>query len=383
MKHIYLLLLAAILAVFSAACGSDKQPEEEEQPPVTPAEVVAFPGAEGFGRLTTGGRGGKVLYVTTLSDSDTLGSLRWAVNQTGKRTIIFKVAGNIVLSSRLSIKNGDVTIAGQSAPGAGICISGHEVVVAASNVIIRYLRFRMGDATKVQGDAFGGYNQKNIIIDHCSMSWGTDEVSSWYENENFTMQWCLLAESLRVSVHVKGPHGLTGIWGGHKASFHHNMIAHSDDRNPRFCGSLYSNRPDEELVDFRNNVIYNWGSNSGYGGEGGSYNMVNNYYQPGEGSGSKTRIFAPNPDNGANIQQAGVWGTFYVAGNLMMNANGTVNTSVTADNWEGIHPKNGKNKNELKSATEFEKGEVTTHTAQEAYDLVLAKVGASLKRDNT
>jgi len=343
----------------------------------------AFPGAEGFGANVTGGRGGKVLYVTNLDDSGT-GSLRWAVSQSGARIIMFKVAGEIKLRSRLSISNGNLTIAGHTAPGDGICISGNTVYQGANNVIIRYIRFRMGDLNDIQDDAIWGRNQRDIIIDHCSMSWSTDECSSFYDNDNFTLQWCILSESLRVSVHEKGNHGYCGIWGGRKASFHHNLIAHHDSRNPRFCGSRYSNREKEELVDFRNNVIFNWGSNSGYAGEGGRYNMVNNYYKPGSGSGNPARIFQPNADNGSNSQPAGVWGTFYVVGNYMLNQNGTPNTTVINDNWNGIHPNPGsKDKAELRSNTEFEKGEITTHTAQEAFELVLVGAGASFRRDNT
>jgi hypothetical protein len=193
------------------------------------------------------------------------------------------------------------------------------------------------------------------------------------------MQWCILSESLRISVHDKGAHGYGGIWGGRKATFHHNLLAHHDSRNPRFCGSRYSNRESEELVDFRNNVIYNWGDNSGYAGEGGRYNMVNNYYKPAAGSANNTRIFQPYADDGTNNQAAGVWGKFYVAGNIM-----TSSTAVTNDNWEGIHPRpTSKNKEELKSNVEFEKGEIITQTAQEAYEAVLAKAGADKQRDAT
>jgi pectate lyase len=297
---------------------------------------------------------------------------------------MFKVSGIIALKSTLNISQPNLTIAGQTAPGDGICIKSYSVVVNADNVVIRYLRFRMGDEQQTEDDALWGRNRKNIIIDHCSMSWSTDECSSFYDNENFTMQWCILSESLRVSVHGKGNHGYGGIWGGKRASFHHNLLAHHDSRNPRFCGSRYSNQPDKELVDFRNNVIYNWGSNSGYAGEGGSYNMVNNYYKPGAGSNVPARIFQPYADDGKNEQPAGVWGTFYVAGSYMLNKNGTPNTSVNTDNWVGITPNSSsKSKAELKAAAEFEKGEIATHTAEEAYALVLQSAGASFRRDAT
>ncbi|MCL2028090.1 MAG: pectate lyase, partial [Bacteroidales bacterium] len=236
--------------------------------------------------------------------------------------------------------------------------------------------------TQIEGDAIWGRNQKDIILDHCSMSWATDETSSFYDNENFTMQWCILAESLRMSLHGKGAHGYTGIWGGRKASFIKNLIAHSDNRNPRFCGSRYSGRPNDELVDFRNNVIYNWGANSSTAGEGGSYNMVNNYYQPGPQSVNNTRIMQPWGCTGEHNQPAGTTGVFYVTGNVMRNVNGTVNTNVTNNNWNGVSGNNtvpqGRN---LRSDTEFEKGTVTTLTAEEAYEQVLDKAGASHVRD--
>ena len=345
-------------------------------PVVTPS--LAFPTADGYGKYTTGGRGGQVIYVTNLNDSGT-GSLRAAIAASGPRIILFKVSGIIALNSNISINNDNITIAGQTAPGDGICLKNYTMVVNANNVIIRYMRFRMGDETINENDALNGRNKSNIIIDHCSMSWSTDECASFYDNTNFTMQWCVLSESLRVSVHAKGTHGYGGIWGGKNASFHHNLLAHHDNRNPRFCGSRYSNQPNAELVDFRNNVLYNWGSNSGYAGEGGRYDMVNNYYKPGPAtkSGVNARIFSPNADDGSNAQPAGTWGTFYVSGNYMHN-----NTSVTNDNWVGIHPNpSSKSKTELKSTTPFNDGSVKTSTAAIAYDKVLNYVGASLVRD--
>lgn len=349
-----------------------------------PEQLPAFPGAEGHGKYVTGGRGGRVIYVTNLNDDNNEGSLRYAINQTGPRIILFKVSGNIQLKSNLNINNGDVTIAGQTAPGDGITLRDYTVYVNADNVIIRYLRFRMGDETNQVNDAIWGRNRKNIIIDHCSMSWSTDEVASFYDNENFTLQWCILSESLRNSVHNKGQHGYGGIWGGRKASFHHNLLAHHGSRNPRFNGSRYSNQAENELVDFRNNTIYNWGSNSSYAAEGGRYNMVNNYYKAGPATSSnRGRILQPYADDGSNSQPAGTYGTFYIAGNIV-----TASETNTNNNWQGVNMHSsfntyapGTTLNDIQSGVEFDKGEVTTHSAQFGYEKVLELAGASFFRD--
>jgi pectate lyase len=348
------------------------------------AQTPAFPGAEGGGMYTTGGRGGKVYYVNSLEDTNQgdkttgEGTLRWCLYREGPKTILFKVAGIIHLKAELNI-SGHTTIAGQTAPGDGICIADNIVKVNGNNVIVRYLRFRLGDLYGVEDDTFKGIRKKDIIIDHCSMSWSTDECASFYDNENFTLQWCILSESLRSSVHQKGDHGYGGIWGGKKASFHHNLLAHHDSRNPRMCGSRYSAQPELELVDFRNNVIYNWGANSGYAGEGGRYNFINNYYKPSKYSSHSDRIFTPNADIGANRQKEGVWGTFYLSGNY-----NTRHKEVCEDNLVGFHPNPAsKNKMELISATPFETAYVTTDDAEKAYEKVLKHAGASLKRDST
>ena len=349
----------------------------------SPAQTPAFPGAEGAGMFTTGGRGGKVLFVTSLEDNDSVGTLRWAIRKKGPRTILFNVSGVIQLKSPLFINNGDVTIAGQSAPGDGICISNHETIISADNVIVRYLRFRLGDGAKEAIDAFSGKGQKNIIIDHCSMSWSVDECSSFYDNENFTMQWCLIAESLRNSAHVKGEHGYGGIWGGKNVTFHHNLLVSHDSRNPRFCGSRYSNQPELEKVDFRNNVIFNWGANNAYAAEGGSYNLVNNYYKPGPASKTNKYFINPYADDGKNHQPAGIFGRFYLKGNVMEG-----NPAITKNNVSGV--KMGSNfvelapnvsLNELISNTEFSIPKPKTQSARKAYQSVLKNAGCSSVRD--
>lgn len=348
------------------------------------AQTPAFPGAEGAGKYAVGGRGGQVYYVNSLEDTvigdkkTKEGTLRWCLQRKGPKVILFKVAGIIHLKKKLFVRD-STTIAGQSAPGEGICLAGNNVKIAGNEVILRYLRFRLGDETRVEDDAISGYNTKNVIVDHCSMSWSTDECASFYDNDNFTMQWCIIAESLRSSVHAKGSHGYAGIWGGRKASFHHNLIANHDSRNPRMAGSRFSNRESEELVDFRNNVIYNWGSNSSYGAEGGRYNYVNNYYKPTASSSNPGRIVAPNADEGNYKQAAGVWGKFYLSGNVI-----EANAEVTANNKLGFQPSPAsKNKDELLVAVPFDIACIQTDKAEIAYQKILADAGASFKRDKT
>ncbi|MDR3340007.1 MAG: hypothetical protein LBT25_07970, partial [Candidatus Symbiothrix sp.] len=355
-----------------------------------PSPVLAFPEAEGFGRYTSGGRGGQVWFVDNLNDSGE-GSLREAIQQKGARTIIFRISGTIYLNTALEIRNDSLTIAGQTAPGDGICLAAHPVKIAANDVIIRYMRFRMGDIGKAEDDALSGTRHKNIIIDHCSMSWSTDECASFYNNENFTLQWSILSESLRKSVHAKGSHGYGGIWGGMKATFHHNLLAHHSSRNPRFCGARYHEQTKEtEIADFRNNVIYNWGFNSAYAGENGQYNMVNNYYKPGPATQKSVRYrileaWQSNDGNGFHD-----FGKFYISGNVMEGS-----PAVTKDNWEGVdykaysdkdrvdqpQPKTDSLLQRCRSEKAFEYTITTQHTAQQAYEAVLKQAGASLLRD--
>ncbi len=249
--------------------------------------LEAFPGAEGYGRYTSGGRGGKVLKVTKLTDDGSEGTLRWACNQAGARTIVFEVSGNIHLESALDLKNGNVTIAGQTAPGDGICITDYPFSIKANNVIIRYIRFRLGNKNVTKDgadgwDGLGALDQRDIIIDHCSVSWSIDECLSFSGTHNTTVQWCIVSQSLVNSGHSKGNHGYGGNWGGEYGSYHHNLLAHHTSRAPRL-----GPRPTtqlNEVMDMRNNVMFNYSGESCYGGEGMNVNIVNNYYKPGPGN---------------------------------------------------------------------------------------------------
>ncbi|KAA6430658.1 FlgD immunoglobulin-like domain containing protein [Rufibacter glacialis] len=349
------------------------------------AQQLAFPGAEGFGRFATGGRGGAVLEVTNLNDAGP-GSLRAAITAAGPRTVVFRVSGTIALASSLTIRNPGITIAGQTAPGDGITLKNYPVTVDADNVIIRYLRFRMGDEAQQEGDALGGRFHKNLIIDHCSMSWSTDECVSFYANENFTLQWSIISESLRNSAHAKGAHGYGGIWGGKNASFHHNLMAHHDSRNPRLGEEAGKAFALTDLVDVRNNVFYNWGQNSIYGGEAMNVNIVNNYYKPGPATSKKERIASLDKNKTPGTEVYDQWGKFYIDGNFVEGSPRT-----TADNWtygvlNQFHSSYGTvseaDKASLRrNAPHPIQNNVVTHAAPEAYTQVLEKAGASLKRD--
>lgn len=316
-----------------------------------------------------------MIEVTNLNNSGA-GSLRAAIDASGTRTVVFRVSGTIELQSQLTIANDNITIAGQTAPGDGICLRNYTFQVAADNVIIRYIRSRLGDEFNVQDDAMNGRRHKNIIIDHCSMSWSVDECASFYDNENFTLQWSILSESLYESKHDKGRHGYGGIWGGKGATFHHNLLAHHTSRNPRFCGSRYSNLPDQEIIDHRNNVIYNWGGNSCYGAEGGSYNLVNNYYKygPATSSSKRNRIINPNADDGSNAQPAGIWGMFYLNDNFVYGY-----PSTSEDNWtSGVQGPSAAIKETIKLAEPVAVPAITEQPAEIAFEHVLANVGAVL-----
>jgi hypothetical protein len=395
MKPHYFLILISIGLFACTSCKKTTRSETGDTTPVPepsgdkPVQVkedaYAFPGAEGFGRNATGGRGGKVIFVTNLNDAGE-GSFRAAVTATGPRYVLFKTSGTIALNSAISIKNGDVTIAGQTAPGDGITIKNFPVTIDADNVIVRFLRFRMGDEMQQEADAFGGRFHKNIIVDHCSMSWSTDECVSFYANENFTLQWCIISESLRNSIHDKGAHGYGGIWGGKNASFHHNLLAHHDSRNPRLGEEAGKAFALTDLVDLRNNVIYNWGNNSAYGGEAMNVNIVNCYYKPGPVTTKPERILSIDKNKIDGTEVYNTWGKFFIDGNFVEGS-----TRASADNWTygvynqfhssyGVVPDADKAAMKLNAPLAIDNN-VTTHTAQDAYLRVLNYSGASLKRD--
>ena len=322
------------------------------------AKIPAFPGAEGFGAYTPGGRGGKVLEVTNLNDSGP-GSLRAAVNDSGPRTVVFRVSGTIPLQSALRISNPYITVAGQTAPGDGVCLKHFGTSIRTHDVVIRYVRFRPGDEMKREVDALGGRDVENVIIDHCSASWSIDECVSLYRNQKVTVQWCLISESLRDSHHKKGPHGYGGIWGGSNASLHHNLFAHHSSRNPRFAS-------EDQNIDYRNNVVYNWGFNSAYGGEGATVNMVANYYKYGPATRDRVRNRIVEPSDSK--------GRWYVSDNYVSGF-----PEITADNWAG--GVQGKAPlDTIRADRPFQASPVTTQTAEEAYVLILAQVGANYPR---
>ena len=359
----------------------------------------AFPGAEGFGRYVTGGRGGNVFHVTNLNDSGE-GSLRWALSQAGIKTIVFDVSGTIELKSKLNIPS-NTTIAGQTAPGDGICVADYPCAINGNNVIVRYMRFRLGnDYVTTNGadgwDGFGALDKNNYIIDYCSVSWSIDECLSCIGGKNITVQWCISAQSLRHAGHTKGNHGYGGNWGGSGASFHHNLMIHHESRTPRL-GPRYTTQLDERM-DMRNNVIYNWTGNGVYGGEAMTINIVNNYYKPGPGSPSGVkgmRIAAVNLRTTKYVTQytaykptEHIWGKFFVDGNV-----NTKYSQVTEDNWtygmynqisnsdnDNLYTAVAKDTMRLRSPMPFP--HTTTHSADVAYEKVLAYAGASLHRDS-
>lgn len=388
----------------------------------------AFPGAEGHGRFVTGGRGGEIRHVTNLNDSGT-GSFREAVKGDARKIVVFDVGGVVALSSNITI-GANTTILGQTAPAPGITLRYYTVNPGANN-IIRFIRLRRGQERDVNdgADASTQRQKTGIIFDHCSFSWSIDEVASFYDNNNFTMQWCTVAESLTDAGHGKGAHGYGGIWGGKLASFHHNMIAHVSNRGPRFNGARYGwtgytanydyaqykweNPAQAENVDFRNCVMYN-AQGTCYGGPGGGQiNIVNNFYKAGPcGNGNQERITLVTVSTSGNSDSShpeyyGMTSRYYISGNTTLTTAGvkTANkdwagvgydsgvryqgTEVYSKDANNMYPDDvpsityaGSRYVQIRMETEAPKGYVTTHTADKAYEKVLAYVGASYNRDD-
>ncbi|MFC0877126.1 polysaccharide lyase family 1 protein [Saccharicrinis sp. FJH2] len=341
------------------------------------SQQLAFPSAEGYGKYTKGGRGGVVYEVTNLNDSGE-GSLRAAIEASEPRTVVFRVSGTIILESALTIRHPFITIAGQSAPGDGICIRRHPLNIGADNVIIRYLRVRLGDESGNDYDAMSSRYCKHIILDHISASWSVDECMSIYHCDSITVQWCIVSESLSHSNHVKGSHGFGGIWGSNYGTYHHNLLAHHSSRNPRMasgCGN----------TDYRNNVIYNWGYQSLYGGEKfqsgndkfnfTNLNIVANYYKPGPATKPGEVMYRiANPSfRGDGNDDYGKW---YIAENTVEG-----NKEVSTDNWNGgVQTELSFEK--IKLEEPWPSMPINQQKAEEAYKLVLENAGAKLpKRD--
>jgi pectate lyase len=339
------------------------------------SQQLAFPTAEGYGKYTKGGRGGVVYEVTNLNDSGE-GSLRAAIEASEPRTVVFRVSGTIILESPLTIRHPFITIAGQTAPGDGICIRRYPLNIGADNVIIRYLRVRLGDESGKDYDALSGRYCKHIILDHISASWSVDECMSVYHCDSITVQWCIVSESMSHSNHVKGSHGFGGIWGSNYGTYHHNLFAHHSSRNPRMasgCG----------YTDYRNNVIYNWGYNSLYGGEKqqvgndkfdfAEFNIVGNYYKPGPATRPGEVMYRiANP----SFRSEDDYGKWYIAKNTVEG-----NKEVSNDNWNGgVQTKLSFEK--IKLEEPWPSMPINQQTAEEAYKIVLENAGAKLpKRD--
>lgn len=338
------------------------------------SQQLAFPTAEGYGKFSKGGRGGAVYEVTNLNDSGE-GSLRAAVEAEGPRTVVFRISGNVELERPIRITNPYLTIAGQTAPGDGITLKNYPLNIDADHVIVRYIRVRPGDVSGNDYDAISSRYNKHIILDHISASWSIDETISIYHGDSITVQWSLISESLYDSNHAKGTHGYGGIWGSNYSTYHHNLLAHHTSRNPRMAsGSGYT--------DHRNNVIYNWGFNSLYGGENqqvgndkfnfSEFNVVANYYKPGPATRSGEVSYRIASPSYRDVKTD--YGKWYVADNFVAG-----NPEVTMDNWAGgVQPQGGLiDTIYVKCAKPWPAMPIDEHSAEEAYKLVLKNVGAT------
>jgi pectate lyase len=334
------------------------------------AQILAFPGAEGWGRFSTGGRGGDVYAVTNLNN-DGPGSLREAVQQ-GNRTVVFRVSGTIILETDLIISQSNITIAGQTAPGDGICLRKSTLKIKhAHDIIIRYLRVRPGDERGQSLDGIEVRECENVMIDHCSVSWTIDEaINTYHGTKNLTVQWCLISEPLHDS-HSYKPHGFGASWGGEHTTYHHNLFAHAAGRNPSVAGG---DGPRAIKMDHRNSVIYNWKHRT-CDGKPESINIVNNYYKPGPATELRVkRRLVRIDDTKAKYGFESVW---YIDGNVLEGSK-----DINKDNWLGVDYVGNTNGTKNRSLEPFATAPVRTQAADEAYKLVLENVGSNRpKRD--
>lgn len=351
--------------------------------PSREGQQVAFEGAEGCGKYSLGGRGGKEYVVTSLADDGSEGTLRHAVEAEGPRIVTFAVSGDIHLTAPLNIRNPFLTILGQTAPGKGITLRDHNVFITADHVIVRYLRMRLGTAAGVEADALGARHCRHLMIDHCSISWATDENASFYNLADATIQWCIISEALNSSVHHKGKHGYGGIWGGRNVSFHHNLFAHNNSRNPRFDHPRLYWENDllyyRGTVEFVNNVVYNWGMKAIYGGEEGWFNVIKNYFRPGP---------ATRNLEGEWLDISTSETTSMIKGRFCIYGNDYDISAVEDGGFEGRRPDKLKIANQGHSyyyASEPQRFAVSVPLLDEyapyAYKAVLKYAGASHRRD--
>lgn len=336
--------------------------------PSGPARALpAFPGAEGFGSTTPGGRGGRPIFVTNLDDAGA-GSFRAACEAEGPRIVIFRVSGLITLAKPIVIKNPYITIAGQTAPGDGVCLRGYTFVIATHDVVVRYLRSRLGDLSGQEADSITlAAGAENVVLDHCSATWSIDEALSLAGNvSNVTVQWCLIAEGLNHNKHAKGAHGYGSLSRANgPVTWHHNLWAHNNSRNPRL-GDNYG-RPPYPTFDVRNNVIYDYGEIASGLTQGVlKVNYVGNYIRPGPDSNATTPIHVGGPSDLS----------FYIRKNVFEG-----NAALTADNSQFFDPVTIDGKRQVQTVVApFSAQPVKTTSAQSAYESVLGAVGASLPR---
>ena len=332
---------------------------------VEPLVIPAFPGAEGFGSTTPGGRGGKVMFVTNVNDSGP-GSLRAACEAEGPRIVIFRVSGLISLASQIVVKNPYLTVAGQTAPGDGVCLRNFTFNIATHDVVVRYLRSRLGDLSGQEADSITLLSgAHDVVVDHCSATWSIDESLSLAGNvSNVTVQWCLIGNALNHSKHAKGDHGYGSLSRANgPVSWHHNLWAHNNSRNPRL-GDNYG-RPPFPTFDVRNNVMYDYGEIcSGLTQGVLKVNYVANYIRPGPNSKARTPIHVGAPSELS----------FYIRDNVFEG-----NTAQTADNSQFFDPIVIDGKRQVETVVQpFAAPVVRTSSASDAYVAVLATVGASL-----